>query len=448
MKNSLLYILVIFSCFFVACQKNEVESIFDKLPEERMVERNQELKNALIENENGWKAFLKTSASGSGFGFYMKFNSDETVLMYSDWDDATASTGQTSTYSIRYIMNTSLIFDTYNYISIMQDPQKTVNGGNQPDGLQSDIEFEYIRKSEDTVVLQGKKYRNFLYLIKATSSEKAKYENGDFESTVSDFRDYFTSHFNNYIELSGDKTGVFFSPDFKTIEIQAKDENGNILSGKQGFGLSMDGGFFVNSISIAGNTFIGFKVKGAGYAIIDADGKEYDILQNPVPLVNLYEMFGSTNDKAYNSIYLINGTRPANISSDFNAVYDGMLSRFAGTGRSIDTLEIILNTNTTAFVRIWYWSGTTHFLADASFSYEFDPSSGTLVFSDFKSSVSNGNWDTRKTQIGNFADWIQDGPFIVDWAASDPPDGVNYGGLYKESDQNDFFYGFLRKRRI
>jgi hypothetical protein len=449
MKQNLIYSLIVAVCLFTACKKQGVENVFDKLPEERMAERNQELRTKLTENIHGWKAFLRTSANGGGYGFFMKFNQDETVTMYSDWDDNSAVQGVNSTYSIRFIMNTSLIFDTYNYITIMQDPQKSANGGTQPNGLQSDIEFEYLRSSADTVILRGKKYQNYLYLLKATASESSSYGNGGFLSTINQFKDYFITHSNNYISLdyagASIKMGILFDYNLKTVEVQGKLAEGKFGSNKQGFGFSIDGGFFINPIEFADNKFIAIKFKNANsLVLIDDKGKEYPIVQNPVPLTELREIFGSGSNKTYNSIYLVDGKRPSGVTSAFNSVYDGVISRFQGTSRTVDTLEIRLSNSNTALVRLWYLSGTSRFLADASFNYTLS-ADGTLTFSNYIPAASNANWTTRITQIGNLVDWLQSGPFKIDWVASTEAGAPNYGGLYRIADPESFYYGYLRK---
>ncbi|MEO6683444.1 MAG: DUF4302 domain-containing protein, partial [Ginsengibacter sp.] len=388
-------------------------------------------------------------ANGGAYGFYMKFNADETLSMYSDWDNNAAVTGKNSTYSIRYIMNTSLIFDTYNYITIMQDPQSSVNGGSQPNGLQSDIEFEYLRSTEDTVVLRGRKYRNYLYLLKANANEASAYANGSFLTTINQFKNYFLTKSNNYVSLNYGgapiKMGIVFDNNRKTVEVQGKLAEGKFGSDKQGFAFSIDGGFFINPIAFADKNFVAIKLKDANtLVLIDDKGVEYPILQNPVPLTELYEIFGSGSGKTYNSIYLINGQRPAGVTSAFNSVYDGVISRFQGTSRVVDTLEIRLSNSNTALVRLWYLSGTSRFLADASFNYTLE-ADGTLTFSNYTPAASNGNWNTRIAQIGNLVAWLQSGPFKIDWVASSIPGAPNYGGLYRKADPGDFYYGYLRK---
>ena len=53
--KKIIYILSIGLLLISSCSKPEVEPLFDKLPEERMLERNAELTGVLLGGENGWK---------------------------------------------------------------------------------------------------------------------------------------------------------------------------------------------------------------------------------------------------------------------------------------------------------------------------------------------------------------------------------------------------------
>src|SRR5690606_16322803 len=69
------------------------------------------------------------------------------------------------------------------------------NGGTQKEGLQSDIEFEYTKMSGDTVFLTGRKYRNTLYLIKATEAEQQSYSDGVYDGAVNKTKNLFATSF-------------------------------------------------------------------------------------------------------------------------------------------------------------------------------------------------------------------------------------------------------------
>ncbi|MCH5715944.1 hypothetical protein [Niabella hibiscisoli] len=67
--RKLLY-LFIAALSLLGCNKNsDPDLIFGSLPEERVAERNAELKSKLLESAGGWKAFLRTSLRGGGMAF-------------------------------------------------------------------------------------------------------------------------------------------------------------------------------------------------------------------------------------------------------------------------------------------------------------------------------------------------------------------------------------------
>ncbi|PZP49660.1 MAG: hypothetical protein DI598_07320 [Pseudopedobacter saltans] len=445
--KKIIYLLL--TCFLFSCVKHDVDLVFDQLPEARMLARNKELQNKLSESP-GWKGFLRTSLLGTGYGFYMTFDSSKgQVTMYSDWNSTYATTPKTSSYSIIYEMNTTLVFDTYNYITILQDPNSSVNGGNLSTGLRSDIEFAYIRSTNDTIVLQGKHYSNYLYLVKATTTEATKYANGSYSSSITTMSRYFSDHANSYFPLSYNgndvKVGIVdLNTDTKSIIVAAK-VGDSVASAITSFGFSIDGAYFTNAFTILGKTFIALRYKDDGSMyIVDNEGNEFKMLQNTSPLFTLQDIFGY--NKIFNSIYNYGpGTLasqaplPTGVTSGFNSVYNNMLTRFSLGARFIDTVDFRFVNSTSAYITIWYWSGTTHFSADASFNYTY--ANNVLTLTNYIPSASNTNWTTRITEIGSFATWWQGGPFNVNWVSS-----PSIPGIYQVANPSSFYYGRLRKR--
>lgn len=311
--------LFIAALSFMGCNKNsDPDLIFGSQPEERMAERNAELKTKLLESAGGWKAFLRTSLRGGGYGFYMQFDGQDGVRMLSDFSNATATTFKASTYRIKYVMNTSLIFDTYNYITTLQDPTASVNGGTNANGLQSDIEFEYLRSTSDSVVLIGKRYRNYLYLIKASAAEKTSFENGGYLSAMNATRNYFLNNANAYIDVpnggSMQKLALSFNNANKTITGQSLFPGDSVSSVTAAFGFGIDGAFVNSQFRFLGNSFRAIRMKSAtAYVVVDSTGKEYEIKHNPIPLVPLSILFGTT----ITTVTVPNATTYGGWGSDF-----------------------------------------------------------------------------------------------------------------------------------
>lgn len=443
MKNIIFILLA--SCYLLSgCNKDKVELLFDAKPETRMKERNEELKSNLISSPNGWKAYLRTSLRGGAYGFYLKFDDKDQVAMVADWNGTTANTFRNSTYRVQYVMNTSLVFDTYNYITIMQDPLSDNNGGTTPNGLQSDIEFEYLRSSGDSIIMKGKKYQNEFVLIKASADDEKVYSNKGYADAINKFDQFFLTKFNNYIEVDSKPVNFYVNKTDKNMTVLYTDAANKTGLKNPGYAVNATGAYFTSQFSFGSYKFVEFRFKADGSAvIIDINGKEYPIKQANTPSYSMDNLFGSNN--VFNAI-LINGTKlPAGVNSNFATVFNGMVARFAATNRTIVSTEFRLATPNIAVVKIVYLSGTTSFIADASFNYTYV--NGVLTLSNYKPGYEQTtNWSTRINEIGDFATWwINKSPFKADWVVSSTPSGV-LGGLYSNSNQGDLFFGIMSKR--
>ncbi|MCF3110446.1 DUF4302 domain-containing protein [Niabella sp. CC-SYL272] len=293
--RKLLYILL--GALLFSCSKAKVDYVFDQLPEQRMKERNAALQNLLTGSANGWKAFLRTSLNGGGYGFYMKFDSQDYVTMLSDWNNTYATTGKQSTYRVQYISNSTLIFDTYNYIGILQDPTASNNGGSAREGLQSDMEFEYLRSNGDSVILKGRKYMNTLYLIKASAADAASYNNGEYGSAIQNYKAYNTTNPFTFINVdsAGKTYKVALAYDYtkKLISYQTVRTDQSIAANASGFAFSIDGLFFTYPFTVLGTKVTSIVQTAAGaYSMVDSSGKKYDIQAASAPIIPLYLLLG------------------------------------------------------------------------------------------------------------------------------------------------------------
>ena len=295
--NKLIY-LFIATFLFIGCNKNlDTDLTFDKLPEERIAERNAELKNKLLESPDGWKAFLRTNLRGGAYGFYMQFNENDKVTMLSDWSNVTATTPDTSTYRVKYVMNSSLIFDTYNYLSILQNPSANANGGTNANGLQSDIEFEYLRSTADSIILKGKKYGNILHLVKASEAERMQFENGGYLTSIDKFKNYFLSGFPHIVLNQGGinkKIELWTNNSTKVADGDYVSPENNLTSAISGFAFAIDGAYFSNGLVTEGVKFTGLRWKGENQLIaFDSVGTEYPVNLSSVPITLLHLALGT-----------------------------------------------------------------------------------------------------------------------------------------------------------
>lgn len=319
-------ILIIFALLavFASCKKSN-EEIFNKKPEERLSISVSDAKASLLSAQNGWIATLPTAAGG-GYGFYMSFDESQNVKMLGDLNTAAISTSATSTYRLKAVMGTELIFDTFNYISLLVDPVPSVFGGAAGSGYKSDIEFLFTRSTADTLVLTGKKYGQVMKLVKATAAQKTSYENGGYKTAIDKFKSFFTVTKNPYIEITSGsntlKVGMTF--DFNNTLATGKRVNFSGLladgqtigKGTAKFGFTIDGAELVEAgLVYQGITFKRYAWKDATtLAIYDSAGKEYIIKSNATPLIPLHLALGVS----YPSVSLPNATTYPGWSTDFS----------------------------------------------------------------------------------------------------------------------------------
>ncbi|AUP78615.1 DUF4302 domain-containing protein [Flavivirga eckloniae] len=136
----------------LSCSDDDSETLFSETPTERIEQRNSELLNLLLSQDQGYKGvyFTKNDQFG-GFTFYMKFNTDGTVQMTSDFNSETDIIS--SSYEVRLGTSTELVFTTRNHI---QKVSETSFG--DTDGFRGTSVFQYF--SNDNGIITFRDVRN------------------------------------------------------------------------------------------------------------------------------------------------------------------------------------------------------------------------------------------------------------------------------------------------
>lgn len=339
---------------FTSCEKSSFESVFDKSPEERMADAIGLVNTALTSSPNGWIATLPTSAGG-GYGFYMTFDAQQNVTMYSDISDAASSTPATSTYRVTTGLGAMLAFDTYNYISVLQDPKASIFGGAQGSGLSSDVEFTYVRSTPDSLIFVGRQYRQPLVMVKATAAQKAAYVAKDYKTAIDKLKSFFSTNSNPYIEVvSGSttlKAGV--TPNLsnslsagKRLDITGVLADGSIASSGQKMAFTIDGmDVLSGGLVWQGITFVRIRWKDATtLALYDSKGKEYIIKNSATPLVPLYQLWGTKYTKLFDDFKVINPGTSANGAALLNFYHNNMTNGYTGYVFNYANLTFVWNT--------------------------------------------------------------------------------------------------------
>jgi len=431
--------------------KKEDELVFDARPEERMSESLTQINQTLASAPNGWIATLPTQAGG-GYSFHISFDAtNQTVKMYGDLTDATATTIGNSTYRMRANMGAELIFDTYNYISLLEDPNPNSFGGATGSGFKSDVEFIWDRSVGDSIVFRGKKYKQTLAMVKATAQQKTAYENGAFKVGMDKFKAFFVNTKNPYIEVAVGNTILKTAVSVNTTNSLTLGkrvgftgvlaDGTTVVTGSSKFAFTLEGANLLPAgLSFQGITFVRFAWKDATtLAIYDTAGKEYIIKSNATPITPLSLLFGFPTTYPYKKLTIGASGLPSGVTSSFTAAYNSMLSLFTSTGRSVTYTTFSLTSNSDFLVEISYMSGTSAFIASATYKYT---RTGDVITLD-NNPVGNVNWPTRAAQIKPLADYMLTGPFKLDWVTSTNPNSALLGGLYRTADAGSFIYGTL-----
>ncbi|SMC79451.1 DUF4302 domain-containing protein [Pedobacter nyackensis] len=433
------------------CKESEI-LVFDDKPEVRLNQSITEVRTGLLSAQNGWIATLPTNAGG-GYGFYMSFDASENVKMYADLTSTSIITPKTSTYRLKTVLGTELIFDTFNYISMLADPVPTVYGGVSGSGYKSDLEFLHVRSTADSMIFKGKKYGQPFVLVKATAAQKAGYEAGEYKTAIDKIQNFFATTKHPYVEIvSGAatlKAGISLDMSAtlssgKRINFIGPLADGKVADAKGKFAYTFNGIDILGGTCVyQGITFVRMAWKdNTTLALYDAKQKEYVVKSSPEVLVPL-KLLMSYNG-TYNEITI--GTRlPLGVTSGFNVAYNSSVTKFAALfiaglpePRTLNFVKFSLVNATIATVSIESDNGTKSYPATASYNYTLID--GVLTLSN---PVYDANWTSRNALLIDIRNYFLSGPFRLDWVTSTDPTTSNLAGLYRVADPTSFFYGTL-----
>ncbi len=179
-KTTCLYLFVGIMLAF-SCRKDHY--IFSQSPDERVDKAVAMYTDTLVNAPYGWRGFIFPSAFNGGVvSFYFKFNASNRVQEFSDFDSTSAVTMSESSYLVKAEQQIDLIFDTYDYVSVLADPDGSVNGGSYGNGLGSDIQFVLDTLSGDTLKMHGAKYNTKAYMVRATQQDATDFYAGKYGS--------------------------------------------------------------------------------------------------------------------------------------------------------------------------------------------------------------------------------------------------------------------------
>lgn len=216
MKKFAPYILPLV-LLLTACSKDE--PVFNETPDERLNKTLSEYQAALVSSPTGWKATI-TPGSGGIYHFYFRFNNENRVFMFADFDTTTSKYQKESSYRLKALQQPTLIFDTYSYLHLLSDPDASVNGGDYGVGLYSDFEFSLDILYADSIILTGKMNKTRLKLERASQQELDEWQNGVWANALSFLNIAKIQNYFKRLTLGGVEYEIAVDPVSRTITLQ------------------------------------------------------------------------------------------------------------------------------------------------------------------------------------------------------------------------------------
>jgi hypothetical protein len=145
MKKILYYLIALWTLLGMTMCTEDEKYIFGESPDERAQAQLNKYQEILCSAPCGWMVSIGTqdrSAVGGAYLFWMKFTPDNRVVMYADIDNTTATQPGVGSYRMKLMQFPTLMFDTYNYVHKLADPNGTaVTGATEAKGLLSDFDI-------------------------------------------------------------------------------------------------------------------------------------------------------------------------------------------------------------------------------------------------------------------------------------------------------------------
>jgi hypothetical protein len=246
MKKALLYFLLAIA-ILPGCSKDD-DPVFDQTPDERVNEAISKAESTLKGAADGWNARVVTG-TGSTFQFHFRFNEGNRVVMYADIDTSTAGSSRESSYRLKALQQPALIFDTYSYLHILADPDGSVNGGEDGQGLKSDFEFAIDTVTADSILLTGRYYGTRVTLYKATSADAAAWQNGEWRNALSfQYMSRILEYFKR-LPVNGTTYEIYFNQQSRTITFIWTDSGGTVHTFSSGYYYNSKGLVLINPLS-------------------------------------------------------------------------------------------------------------------------------------------------------------------------------------------------------
>jgi hypothetical protein len=376
-----------------SCSKPKEVELIQGDPDERIADTLAFVRQNLVGAPNGWKAALATDLRG-GYGLYMKFDGNDRVKMVADLNEKTATEVKESTYRIRQIMAATLSFDTYNYITMLQDPAPGIYDGAAGKGLGSDVEFDYIKARGDTLFFEGRKFKKTLYLVKANPDEEKLYLNKGLQVSINDVNSYFEQDVT--IANMGDvKTEISIDPYAKLLNISGI-VNDTVQSANIPYGyITGKNVYLIGNMQFNGEEFSSILYENEGYQLVSKNGKKYALSKSKEYILPPQYKLGFgiktlQQPGPHDNSQLPMNTWSASYIADWNK-YITLLAK-GGYNLTLGDVLFMFDINKKVISASGFiYQGSSKFQFTYDIPYMVDMETGYMKFTDIKSTSGNGN---------------------------------------------------------
>jgi hypothetical protein len=248
MIQKLIYLVLLSS--LLACNKAEVDPLFEQTANERATKIVSDYKTRLTSPQYGWKgAYYPNGAQDGGYSFYLKFNENGALSMYSDIALGFTDQAFETSFQLKLLQKPTLIFDTYSYLHELVNPD--YNGG---PGAEADLELAFESVIDEKIILKGIRNNSFLELTKVNAADYQSLTKGGLATIYKSTIDYVNGDKFLYLNTAaGEKADIFI--DFNTKQFQLYFlQNGRVETRSMAFITTVTGLQFKQPIVLFGTT--------------------------------------------------------------------------------------------------------------------------------------------------------------------------------------------------
>lgn len=285
-----------------ACNDNDYETTMGDV-DQRLDEAISSYYGELSAAENGWIANIPTSKGI--YRFWMDFTDDNRVTMYTDnlmYPDF-RTTPDESSYRIQGLQRPTLIFDTYSYLAIINDPNSDISGGSAEDnqGLETDFEFEIASFDGDTFSLLGRRNRVEATLTRASAEEKNLVQQGALMQVQEDLQQFINRDGYCYVALGSGKVAVDF--DLRSVTLSYVQGTNTVISATASSYVDLKHNIVLQEpLVMQGSIISGFLWNDATQSYTAVSSQQIPVQRQDEAIIGLDAMLGAGSGYKYSAL--------------------------------------------------------------------------------------------------------------------------------------------------